>query len=213
MSTRSVRAGLDYTPAWQQGAGIGRYVRELVAALALEDRSTAWRLFVAGARTAQLPPAPGENFHWRPTPLSPRWLTRIWHRARIPLPVEVFTGPLTLFHAADFALPPVRRSVTTLVQVHDLSFLRVPEAAPPDVGERAAVRGGVSVQEHRDSCGGGDLLAERAGEAHRVHHRGAVERNDRQDIERARPRAALSPRPAPRRSDRGVRRPRSPSPR
>lgn len=131
MSTRSVRAGLDYTPAWQQGAGIGRYVRELVAALAREDRSTAWRLFVAGARTADLPPAPGDNFHWRPTPLSSRWLTRIWHRARIPLPVEVFTGPLTLFHATDFVLPPVRRSATTIVQVHDLSFLRVPEAAPP----------------------------------------------------------------------------------
>ena len=49
MSTRPARIGLDYTPAWEQGAGIGRYVRELVAALAIEDQSTAWRLFVAGA--------------------------------------------------------------------------------------------------------------------------------------------------------------------
>ena len=33
--------------------GIGRYVRELVAALALQDPETAYRLFVAGASAAQ----------------------------------------------------------------------------------------------------------------------------------------------------------------
>ena len=131
MSTGPARIGLDYTPAWEQGAGIGRYVRELVAALAIEDQSTAWRLFVAGARKSQLPPAPGGNFCWRPVALSSHWLMRLWHRARLPVPIELFTGPLTLYHATDFVLPPVRRATTTIVQVHDLSFLRVPDAAPP----------------------------------------------------------------------------------
>ncbi|MCY4022969.1 MAG: glycosyltransferase family 1 protein [Anaerolineaceae bacterium] len=123
--------GIDYTPAWEQGAGIGRYVRELVAALAREDRDRAWRLFVAGSRKSRLPKPPGENFHWRPAPFSARSLQRLWFRAHLPLPVETFTGPLTLFHATDFVLPPVRRGTRTLVQVHDLSFLRVPETSPP----------------------------------------------------------------------------------
>ena len=131
MSIRPPCLGLDYTPAWQQGAGIGRYVRELVDALAAVDQSTACRLFVAGARQSRLPPPPGPNFAWRPTRLSSRWLSRIWHRAHLPLPVECFTGPLSLYHATDFVLPPVRRGTTTIVQVHDLSFLRVPAAAPP----------------------------------------------------------------------------------
>ena len=131
MSTRPARIGLDYTPAWEQGAGIGRYVRELVAALAIEDQSIAWRLFVAGARKSQLPPAPGQNFCWRPVAFSSHLLMRLWHRAQLPVPVELFTGPLTLYHATDFVLPPVRRETTTIVQVHDLSFLRVPDAAPP----------------------------------------------------------------------------------
>ncbi len=131
MSTSPARIGLDYTPAWEQGAGIGRYVRELVAALAIEDQSTAWCLFVAGARKSQLPPAPGRNFCWRPVALSSHWLMRLWHRVRLPVPVELFTGPLSLYHATDFVLPPVRRTTTTIVQVHDLSFLRVPDAAPP----------------------------------------------------------------------------------
>ena len=131
MSIRPPCLGLDYTPAWQQGAGIGRYVRELVDALAAADQSTACRLFVAGARQSRLPPPPGPNFAWRPTRLSSRWLSRIWHRAHLPLPVECFTGPLSLYHATDFVLPPVRRGTTTIVQVHDLSLPARPRSGAP----------------------------------------------------------------------------------
>ncbi|MCE2490620.1 MAG: glycosyltransferase family 4 protein [Anaerolineae bacterium] len=126
--------GIDYTPAWEQDAGIGRYVRELVAALAMEDRETTWKLFVARSRNSHLPEPPGNNFCWRPAPLSTPWLMRLWFRARIPLPVETFTGPLTTFHATDFVLPPVRRGTKTLVQIHDLSFMRMPETSPPALG-------------------------------------------------------------------------------
>jgi glycosyltransferase involved in cell wall biosynthesis len=121
--------GIDYTPAYEQGGGIGRYVRELVAALAHLDTSTDYRLFVAGAR--ELPPSPGSNFTWRPTRLSPTWLARIWHRARIPMPAETFTGRVNLFHATDFVLPPTLPGTRTLLTVHDLSFVRVPETASP----------------------------------------------------------------------------------
>lgn len=90
-----------------------------------------YRLFVAGAAQADLPAPPADNFSWTPTVLTPRWLARIWHRARIPLPVELFTGRVDLFHATDFALPPSLPNTRALLTVHDLSFVRVPKAASP----------------------------------------------------------------------------------
>lgn len=122
---------IDYTPAYEQGGGIGRYVREMVAALSLQDTEASYCLFVAGASTARLPAPISANFDWRPTRISPRWLARIWYRARIPLFVEAFTGSLDLYHATDFVLPPTRPKTRTLLTVHDLSFVRVPEAASP----------------------------------------------------------------------------------
>ena len=125
------RIALDYTPALKQAGGIGRYARELAEALAASDRSNAYRLFAAGSKSADLPAPPGENFSWRATRVSSRWLARLWHRAGIPLPIETFTGPIDLYHATDFVLPPTRGDTRTLLTVHDLSFVRVPAAASP----------------------------------------------------------------------------------
>lgn len=124
---------IDYSPAYEQGGGIGRYTRELVAALARHDTETPYRLFVTGVRRKLLPPLPGANFVWRTTPISPRWLARVWGRARVPLPVETFTGAVRLYHATDFVLPPTLPTTRTLLTVHDLSFVRVPESAQPSL--------------------------------------------------------------------------------
>ncbi len=126
--------GIDYTAAYEQGGGIGRYVRELVTALARLDTTTDYRLFVSGV-TAQkpLPAAPGRNFTWRGTSITPLWLARLWQRAQVPLSVELFTGKVDLYHATDFTLPPTRGKTRTLLTVHDLSFVRVPEAASPSL--------------------------------------------------------------------------------
>ncbi|MEJ5197972.1 MAG: glycosyltransferase family 1 protein [Anaerolineae bacterium] len=127
-----MRVAIDYTPALRQGAGIGRYTRGLVAALAEIDRANSYILFSAGER----PPADGggagwpANFTLRHTPLSARWLTIAWHRLHLPLPAELLTGACDLFHAPDFVLPPLRRA-RGIVTVHDLSFLRLPECADP----------------------------------------------------------------------------------
>ena len=123
------RIAIDYTPACEQGGGIGRYTRELTAALAEEDPETDYRLFVAGSKREQLPHPPGPNFHWRTTSLTPRWLARIWQRAQLPLPVEAFSGLVDLFHATDFVLPPTLPRTRSLLTVHDLSYVRVPDAA------------------------------------------------------------------------------------
>ena len=124
---------IDYTAAYHQGGGIGRYVRELVNALAAIDPDTAYRLFVAGARQSDLPAPPGTNFGWRPTRLTDIWLARLWQRARLRIPVETWTGSVKLFHATDFVLPPTRPDTRTLLTVHDLSFIRAPETATPSL--------------------------------------------------------------------------------
>ncbi|MDW8325557.1 MAG: glycosyltransferase family 1 protein [Anaerolineales bacterium] len=126
-----MRLGLDVTAAVAQGAGIGRYTRELLRALAAADPDNHYRLFFA-SRTCPhpLPPLP-PNFRVTALPIHDIWLARLWHRARLPLPVETFIGPVDVFHSPDFTLPPVRRGTRTLLTVHDLSFVRDPGSAPP----------------------------------------------------------------------------------
>jgi glycosyltransferase involved in cell wall biosynthesis len=126
--------GIDYTPAYEQGGGIGRYVRELVAALANHDAESAYRLFVMGATAKRfLPALPGPNFAWRPSRISAKWFARLWGRAHLPLPVQLWAGKLALYHATDFVLPPVRPQCKTVLTVHDLSFVRLPETASPSL--------------------------------------------------------------------------------
>lgn len=126
------RIAIDYTPAHEQGGGIGRYVRELISALALTAPDSAdYRLFVAGAPRNSAAPPHLDAFKWCPTPITPRWWARIWHRAHIPLPVETFVGRVDVYHATDFVLPPTLPHTKTILTVHDLSFVRVPESASP----------------------------------------------------------------------------------
>lgn len=123
--------GIDYTAAVHQTAGIGRYSREMVQALAAAPAKFDYRLFVAGAGKVARPVLLGPNFAWCPTRLTERWLARLWYRLRLPLPIESWTGPLALFHATDFFLPPVRSITYTIVTIHDLSFVRLPETVMP----------------------------------------------------------------------------------
>ena len=123
--------GIDYTAAYEQGAGIGRLVRDLMSAFAKLDTETHYKLFVAGATHAQLPSSLGHNFHWKPTRVSPLWFARIWYRARLYYPIQAFLGPIALYHATDFTLPPVLKGTKTILTVHDLSYVRTPETTHP----------------------------------------------------------------------------------
>ncbi len=127
-----MQIGLDYTSALRQRAGIGRYTRGIVGALADLDDANRYTLVVA-RDVAALPTLPS-TMRWRRLPLTEWALTVAWHRLQLPLYVDLFTGPLDLFHSPDFVLPPVRRG-RTLVTVHDLSFMRYPECAPPGLVE------------------------------------------------------------------------------
>ncbi|MBI3362361.1 MAG: glycosyltransferase family 4 protein [Chloroflexi bacterium] len=127
-----MRIGFDATSAARQGGGIGRYVRELLRALAAADETNVYRIFVASPPPLPypLPPLPARSsvFH---LPIHDKWLARVWHRARLPIPIQLALGPLDLYHSPDFTLPPTLPGTPTLLTVHDLSFVRDPDSAAP----------------------------------------------------------------------------------
>ncbi|MBN1430199.1 MAG: glycosyltransferase family 4 protein [Anaerolineae bacterium] len=131
--TSLLQIGIDYTAAIHQTAGIGRYVRELVAAMAVSpsrSENVVLHLFVAGAHRAHCPPPP-DNCVYSASPISERNHVRLWHRLRLPIPVELWTGCIDLFHAADFALPPTLSGTRAIVTVYDLSFEHYPQDTMP----------------------------------------------------------------------------------
>jgi glycosyltransferase involved in cell wall biosynthesis len=139
----AARIGVDYTAAVRQQAGIGRYTRNLMRMLARLDTENEYTLFVAGGWGVgdSLGPWP-PNFRIRSVPIADRWLHILWQRLRLPVPIQVVTGPLDLFHSPDFVLPPLGRTPAILT-VHDLSFLRVPQFFVPgfrDYLEKAVCR-------------------------------------------------------------------------
>ena len=72
------RIGIDYTSAVRQGAGIGRYTRGLVGALAELDHRNSYILFSAGRDPRQT--AWPLNFRLRQFPLQDRHLAILWQR-------------------------------------------------------------------------------------------------------------------------------------
>jgi len=141
-----MHVAIDYTAAVRQGAGIGRYTRNLIRALAELDTVNLYTLFVAGGWGEGDGDGLGawpDNFRVRSIPLTDRVMRIFWQRIRVPLPIQLLTGSIDLFHSPDFVLPPLGRT-PALLTVHDLSFLRVPRYFVPGFRnylERAVSRG------------------------------------------------------------------------
>jgi glycosyltransferase involved in cell wall biosynthesis len=124
-----VRVAIDYTAAVNQSAGIGRFVRSLIAALGQLDVENQYLLIHAAPNGLTEPSFPdGPNFRHRNLRLPQRYLDIVWQRLGLPLPVDWLTGPVDLFHSPDFVLPPVQ-AASSLLTVHDLAFLVYPECA------------------------------------------------------------------------------------
>jgi glycosyltransferase involved in cell wall biosynthesis len=131
-----MRIGIDYTAALCQHGGIGRYTREVVTALLRLPSPHRYTLFAAtaGLRDSDWRSAMrGRGVRLRTVPLTDDWLVRLWHRLRLPIPVEAITGALDVYYSPDFVLPPTLRNTRTLLTVHDLSFLHFPEAFVPSL--------------------------------------------------------------------------------
>lgn len=125
-----MRVGIDYTPGVNQRGGIGRYTRELFRALIAQDTNDEFVLYFNHARKQRPAPLfPGvKNVLEKPLGVPDRWMSILWFRLHAPVPVDLVTGPVDIFHFPDFVLPPVRRG-QRVVTVHDLSFLLHPEHA------------------------------------------------------------------------------------
>ena len=124
-----MRIAIDYSAAVNQRAGIGRLVRNQVLALAELDQENDYRLVYARPNRGsepQFPPA--RNFARHEVGLRERWLTIMWHRAKLPVPADWLSGPVDVYHSPDFVLPPLRRA-RGILTVHDLAFLMRPECA------------------------------------------------------------------------------------
>ncbi|ACM04656.1 glycosyltransferase family 4 protein [Thermomicrobium roseum] len=122
-----MRVAIDFTPGLNQPAGIGRYTRELVRALAEKAH---FDIVLWHGRTSSPRPRPSSpRIHYRQMPFSERWLTRLWYRLRIPFPIDPLIGPVDVVHGTDFLVPPAR--CARVATVHDVSFLLVPELGHP----------------------------------------------------------------------------------
>jgi len=139
-----VQIAIDYTAAARQGAGIGRYARELIDAVLTATGEHKFVLLTAAAglgeawtRTQQRlreTAAHTNSLTFHDLPLTDDWMARLWQRLRLPLPAEWITGRVDAFYSPDFVLPPLQRRTRALLTVHDLSFLRHPETFPTKLG-------------------------------------------------------------------------------
>jgi glycosyltransferase involved in cell wall biosynthesis len=124
-----MRIAIDYSAAVNQRAGVGRLVRNQVLALAEVDPDNDYRLVYARPNRGSDPQFPrARNFSRHELSVRERWLTILWHRAKIPVPADWFSGPVDLYHSPDFVLPPLRHA-RGILTVHDLAFLMRPECA------------------------------------------------------------------------------------
>lgn len=127
-----MRILVDYTSGIAQGAGIGRYTRNIVDAMLRLDHEDEFTLFSADKPQATRGFPEARNVRAVVGPLSNKRMTTLWHRFRAPLPIEALAGRADVFHSPDFALPPVARA-RTVVTIHDLAFLTHPECAVPSL--------------------------------------------------------------------------------
>jgi len=133
-----MRIAIDASAAFNQHAGIGRYARQVVGAAARALPATRFCLLYAPSRSGPAPfaadavAALGEDARVtvRRLPFSRRRADQLWFRARVGLPVQLWSGGADVVYSPDFTAPPAGRA-PRLATIHDLAYLRCPEYVPP----------------------------------------------------------------------------------
>ena len=119
---------IEASAAFDQGAGIGRYARNILTRLPDLGAVDRWVLLRApehrGAPARYSPP-PGRT-RVVTLPISRRRADQLWFRARLPLDVRLVAGRLDVVYSPDFTAPPAF-GVPRMVTVHDLAFLTHPQ--------------------------------------------------------------------------------------
>src|SRR5947209_19382624 len=128
-----MRIAIDYTAGIRQGAGIGSYVRNLVAAMLAQDSDTQYTLLTSGRPTGERPFPKAANVVSRSILIPDRYLNVLWYRWHVPLSATLFSVKIDVYHGPDFVLPPLSKKVRKVVTIHDLAFLEHPEYAVPSL--------------------------------------------------------------------------------
>lgn len=119
---------VEASAAFDQGAGIGRYSRNMLDRLVPGLPDHQFTAFYAPARqsgsdTSWSPPAGVRNARY---PLSRKRFDQLHHRLGTPLPVRPFTGAQDLVYSPDFSAPRLR-GARRIVTIHDVAFLTHPQ--------------------------------------------------------------------------------------
>src|SRR5215210_8020067 len=132
-----MRVVVDDSAAFNQGAGIGRYARQVVPAATRCLPGARFRLVYAPSRSGIAPYGeatmqafdPGQEVNIRRLPFSRRRADQLWFRAGLPVPLQLFAGSTDLVYSPDFTAPPAG-CTPRLITIHDLAFLVAPAHAP-----------------------------------------------------------------------------------
>lgn len=125
-----MKVAIDIQPAIAQRAGVGRYTKSLVENIgSCKTEQDDIRLCFFDFKRQGMPfQAPDTDFcgiSWCPGRVAQKaWKTVGWP------PYNWFSGPADVFHFPNFIIPPLTHG-RKLVTIHDVSFLRFPEAAEP----------------------------------------------------------------------------------
>jgi len=117
---------MDIQAALGQRGGVGRYVRELITHLGPEAGPDEIAAFYFDFKRTGLDSIP-EGVEARACRWVPgRLVQAVWKRLHAP-PYEWFAGKADLYHFPNFIRPPMRAGSKSVVTIHDVSFLRMPE--------------------------------------------------------------------------------------
>ncbi|MBX7258639.1 MAG: glycosyltransferase family 4 protein [Candidatus Hydrogenedentes bacterium] len=125
-----MRIGIDVGPVTQRPTGVGNYCRNLFSTLVEECRDDSFVAFSASMHPPALGSA-GPRVTMRHFPAPTRALYGLWSTVGLPR-IEAMTGPVDVYHATNFFLPPARTCGRVLT-IHDLGFLVVPEMCSPKI--------------------------------------------------------------------------------
>src|SRR5215211_86888 len=108
-----MRIAVDASAALNQSAGIGRYARALIPALAYGMPEATISAIVAPDPAADpvvhaigCSALEDAGVSIRTLPFSRRRADQLWFRARAPLPIELAIGKTDLVFSPDFTAPP-----------------------------------------------------------------------------------------------------------
>jgi glycosyltransferase involved in cell wall biosynthesis len=129
----AMRIAIDIRPFLSRSTGVGVLFENLLAELAVIDRTNHYLLFSSSLK--QRPPdglfAVCDNFRVLDHRFPVRLLNHVWHNYNFP-PVELFVGRVDVAHSPHPLLLPSRRA-RRVVTIHDLHFLQRPDQVSGEI--------------------------------------------------------------------------------